>query len=267
MARRGKRVALWCVGVGMVVLGGLTVVCRERIAEEWYLWRLKKGNEEEQLQAMSRLADMRSSRAIPELLELSFPEIEEAIRFIAAHDHGEFPASAKAILRMGSDAVPVLLRVLEDDQRPREVRRSAVYALGAIGSPAAPSLIRLLEHGDLQVEIYAIAALSHMTRPKVNLDDEAKSRIVAAIVPKLEEDSPARRYAVDICFALGPEAMAAAPALRRLLRRLLDALDDKSADVLLHASAASALAKIRGQEDGDTQKKKKKKKKTRLPRF
>ena len=50
MAKRGKIVALSTVAVGVVVLVAAGIAAKERIREEWYLWKLERGNPDGPLQ-------------------------------------------------------------------------------------------------------------------------------------------------------------------------------------------------------------------------
>ncbi len=68
MAKRGKIFALSTVAVGVVVLVAAGIAAKERIREEWYLWKLEWGNPDEQVASMEKLGEMRSVRAVKPLV-------------------------------------------------------------------------------------------------------------------------------------------------------------------------------------------------------
>jgi len=69
MAARGRTIALWSAGLGVIVLLGGAVALRERILEEWHIHKLRTGNPEEARRAAEALGRMGSVRAVPALLE------------------------------------------------------------------------------------------------------------------------------------------------------------------------------------------------------
>jgi hypothetical protein len=69
MAARGKTIALWSAGLGVLVLLAGAVVLRERILEEWHIHKLRTGSPEEARRAAEALGKMGSVRAVPALLE------------------------------------------------------------------------------------------------------------------------------------------------------------------------------------------------------
>ena len=68
---RGKRVAT-CVGAAAVlVLAGTAIVLKDRIREQWYLYRLEHGDEEERERAAKTLGNMHSLGAVRILVRLA----------------------------------------------------------------------------------------------------------------------------------------------------------------------------------------------------
>ena len=76
--------------------------------------------------------------------------------------------SASELGLIGSkDAVPSLIKALQQDQDP-EVRVSAAEALGQIGlEDAVPALIKALQDEDIDVRLYAAWALERMGKDAV----------------------------------------------------------------------------------------------------
>ncbi len=68
MHRRGKVIALSTVAVGVVVLIATGFAAKDRIREEWYLWKLTSARPEVRATAALSLGRMRSVRAVPLLV-------------------------------------------------------------------------------------------------------------------------------------------------------------------------------------------------------
>ena len=69
MPRSGKRLALVAVIVGAFVAVALLFLSRDRVLEEWYVYRLSSGDEATRIHAAERLAELESVRAVPALVE------------------------------------------------------------------------------------------------------------------------------------------------------------------------------------------------------
>jgi len=65
--RRGKIVAMSTVVVGVVVLVAAGIVGKDRIREEWWIYKLQSGEPDDQVRAAKRLGDLASFRAMPVL--------------------------------------------------------------------------------------------------------------------------------------------------------------------------------------------------------
>ncbi len=48
MNPRGRRIALAAVALGLLTLAGAGLAFKDRLVEEWYLWKLESEDEEEQ---------------------------------------------------------------------------------------------------------------------------------------------------------------------------------------------------------------------------
>lgn len=66
--RHGKLIAQWSAVLGVAVLLACAVAFRDRIAEEWWLYKLESGDVEGQKVAAERLAESGSVRAVSYLL-------------------------------------------------------------------------------------------------------------------------------------------------------------------------------------------------------
>ena len=68
MTPRGRRIALAALALGLLTLAGAGFACRGWMVEEWWLWKLGSRHEEERQTAAKRLGELKSVRAIPNLL-------------------------------------------------------------------------------------------------------------------------------------------------------------------------------------------------------
>ena len=145
------------MAIGVVVVGAMVIVWagiafEEKLVEQWYLWKLDSGEEKEQELAAEKLGQMRSSRAIPRLVEIlrRAPKHQGAARSVAFSPEGSLALwdaatgellttighgvrshySFKALVRIGRPAVPALRRLLED--KDEGIRSLAVWALKEI---------------------------------------------------------------------------------------------------------------------------------------
>jgi HEAT repeat protein len=103
---------------------------------------------------------------------------------------------------------------------------TTLEALGPLASPAIPALIKGIQHGEVDVQVAAIAALR-----RIGLE-HAKGAIPALVdALKPQVDVRVRRAAADLLGRFGGDARAAVPALR-------DRLGDEDSEVRTRASEA-----------------------------
>ncbi len=130
---RGRTVALATAALGTAVLAGTAIASREWIAETWWIYRLDSSDPEKQLQAVQKLGEMRSRRAIPALVKLSASQnVRRALIRIG-------PEAISAFLKSDPDTyidfdedpdvLPVLVACL--DHPDAVVRRSAIRSMEA----------------------------------------------------------------------------------------------------------------------------------------
>ena len=154
--------------------------------------------------------DQQVERLIREL-----QDTDSDVRSIAAVTLGEIGPEAE-------EAVPILIKLLQDQDAEGFVRANAATALGKIGegaSKAVPALINALEDQDEWVRASAAMALGEI--------GESASKAVPALVNALQDqDKYVRRYATG---ALGKIGKATVPAL-------IQTLKDESINVPLFAT-------------------------------
>lgn len=68
MHSRSKTIPISTAVLGVAVLIAAGVAGKNRIREEWYIWRLEKGDEQEQMVAAEKLGKLRSVRAASRLV-------------------------------------------------------------------------------------------------------------------------------------------------------------------------------------------------------
>ena len=230
MTRRKKLAAVWVMTGGIAVLAGAGVALRRPALEQWCLWKLESGDPDEMHDAVRKLGELRSARAVPRLLD--------RIRMEEGGDKPPFGpqglwAFVLSLAAIDAAAVPALIRGLEDEDD--WVRQVSAHALGEIGPPAreaVPALLRLATDDSRYEEAVAARALGR-------IGDRAEE-VVPVLVEMLEEHGGyfTRAQAAEALGRFGDRARPAIPALTK-------ALEDNEA--LVHAAAAGALKNIRGE--------------------
>ena len=82
-ARQQKLVTLGFGVVGIAVLAGAAFVLREPLAEQYYLWRLESGDEEERKLAAEKLGEIGSLKSIPTLIAIFRRAPEQTFLYMA----------------------------------------------------------------------------------------------------------------------------------------------------------------------------------------
>jgi HEAT repeat protein len=157
-------------------------------------------------------------------------------------------AAANAVLRLGSAAVPALLRALwSEEPHPRRIALSLLGYMGEKARPAIPSMRKMLADKDATVRFFAVRALGGV---------HARSAI-PDLLPLLEgEDARLRQQTLGVLMQLNCEAETLVPLLIRWLRgedeerRLLAAqtLEDLGGEAV--PAIAALMAALRD-ENGD----------------
>ena len=161
---RGKLVAWYSVTLAVVVLAACGFVFRDAFVEEWYIRRLRSGDEKEVEAAAEKLVEVGSVRAVPYLLE-------------AFADHSSGSSTRKAVfcetalLRIseatGRATVPNLSRGLEHESKwVRLVSAECLGALGPQAKTALPALRKAQWDRDQHVGLIALWALNNVREGK-----------------------------------------------------------------------------------------------------
>lgn len=117
------------VVAGLVVLGVAGWALKERLWEEWWLYNLENGDEEDKRIAAQSLGDLRSVRAVLPLLQELRRQCVEASETSLDHEAGETPEGKtvfvvdveradsyqQPLVQIGEGALVQLIRALSDD--------------------------------------------------------------------------------------------------------------------------------------------------------
>jgi hypothetical protein len=129
--RRGKVVSWSCLVGGVVVLGLCLFAFRERILEEWYIYRLGSDDQAVRLVAAEWLGEKKSLRAVPKLVGLICgDEREQAFRMLPTRRSGEtgwrrrrlFTPLAYSLYLIGPNAMPLVKQALPAHARTESNR-------------------------------------------------------------------------------------------------------------------------------------------------
>lgn len=134
--RRGKVIAASTVAVGLAVLVAAGYAAMDRMCEEWYLWQLEEGDEQEQMIAAKKLGELKSARAASRLvaafrmnakkatkhsreqmsLRMDFRSARVYKGYIEVSDHGILWAQLlRLLMEVGKPATIGLLRGAADE--------------------------------------------------------------------------------------------------------------------------------------------------------
>ena len=116
---RGKLLAISVAAIGLALIAAAAVALRGRISEEYFLWKLEKGDPDEQVAAAEWLGNKRSVRAVPGIVGLFRKEV-------ASH----------VASKRGSDFI---ITFGNPDSHIGERARRLKKALVAVGKPAVAS--------------------------------------------------------------------------------------------------------------------------------
>jgi hypothetical protein len=125
MVRRGRRIAFLCGVLAAAVLAAGVLGFRQRLVEEWYLWKLGSEDRAESDFAASKLAALSSLRAVEPLLLAIRRRGPQAISFTEV---GKIPMSGDSPVQQS-----LLLPQME---------AYALYQLGARALPAIESALK-----------------------------------------------------------------------------------------------------------------------------
>ncbi|MBI4586854.1 MAG: hypothetical protein HY717_22805 [Planctomycetes bacterium] len=162
--RRGRAVAIAAATLGLATLAASGLLFKDRLAEEWWLWRLRSPDRAERERAAARLGELKSARAVPRLVELlvaeSVPEAEmsnqDQVFILAGQDRVQdgsigwsyvlFPLhyATRALMRIGPFADPQVLPLLTHEKK--HLRFHACTILGERCPGAVEAKIKGAEH-------------------------------------------------------------------------------------------------------------------------
>ncbi|HVR75357.1 MAG TPA: hypothetical protein VMT52_13560, partial [Planctomycetota bacterium] len=138
MAKRGKILTFSIASAGLVVLAAAGIVAWPRLEEEWWLHRLRTGDEGQRQSAAERLGSLGSMRALPEIVLAMrraganweepglLAQLNSGIRvrvvssWTREFDEALLPPDCTAYYRgtsaLGKPALPLLLKALAEEE-------------------------------------------------------------------------------------------------------------------------------------------------------
>ena len=173
---RKKAVLVSALVLGSIAFLVAVLALKGPVLEQWYLWRLESEDEEQRKVAATSLGDMKSRRAIPQLVEMfkrePFAETDPLTRDLR-------------VLRRTSKFTIETLKIA--NPFTRSIRRHLSYsgdALVKIGAPAVPHLNELLKESDEQVRQAAAEALNRVLPLHVPGQDPTTASLEAVFGPE-----------------------------------------------------------------------------------
>ena len=108
---RGKRTAMLSGAMALMVLVAAGIAMKDRIHEEYWIWRLRHSDSEwENVAAAKKLGELRSVRAVPEIVRAYY-----RLPPISGAGHTAPSEIRMALVQIGEPAVPALLSAITSD--------------------------------------------------------------------------------------------------------------------------------------------------------
>ena len=130
MAKRGKRAARWTLVAAVSVLGASAFAFRSTLLEYWYIAGLYSIEDGRRLECADKLADRKSLRAVPHLVDRIRADERETCSVSPPHGrradyrHGTVSLDplVHALYRIGPEALPKVAQLLAgEDQRLNDI--------------------------------------------------------------------------------------------------------------------------------------------------
>jgi hypothetical protein len=118
MPLRGKSSAAFTAALGIVTLAGSGLAFRERIREEWYIWKLNSADGVESELASRKLVGM-SPRVVGPLIDVIRRDKAEEVTFFVLEGTSReaigLTLKSYTLYKMGDKALPLIDKLLERD--------------------------------------------------------------------------------------------------------------------------------------------------------
>ncbi len=137
MAKRGKRAARWTLVAAVSVLGASAFAFRSTLLEYWYIAGLYSSEDGRRLECADKLADRKSLRAVPHLVDRIRADEREMCVWVRVHSEGDRVRSevdreevelrplVHALYRIGPETLPKVAQLLAgEDQRLNDVLKA-----------------------------------------------------------------------------------------------------------------------------------------------
>jgi HEAT repeat protein len=213
MTRSQKKATFAAAAVAAIALAGALWA---PITEQWYLWQLDSDELETSAAAATRLADIRSTRAVSPLLEM----LRER------SDHSDNDYIRESLVAIGAPAVQGLVLALQDpDSKFRFKTLSVLHRMGSVAKDSVPTIIRLLKRDDTQMVRWRAA--NALESVGLSMPQVASQ----ALLKTLQQEKDANVRGV-IAISLGKIR----PVAEEVLPAILHALKDKAPEARMGAA-------------------------------
>ena len=136
----GRRTAAIAAALSLAFLAGGAFLARDRLQAEYWIWKLGKSRGPDRQPALDRLVDLRSTRAVPYMIEsVRREEAKSVALWVGTGGKASRATPAVyALWRMGEAALPQIQAAVEDakDHRARWILRAL---LDRNGPPFVPA--------------------------------------------------------------------------------------------------------------------------------
>jgi HEAT repeat protein len=224
--RNGRRTAIAVAAIGVLTIVLAAFFGRDRISEEWWLWKLSKpSSDEERIAAMDRLGELCSARAVPVILDLL--QWRASDNFILSTPVTD--SAMQALDRIGTRVKAQFLRGLDDSHFwVHAFSIAQLEKFGPEAKEAVPLLVALAKSKNVLDQRNSIKAIGIIAP-----HDEAIPILVGFLVGDETQQLAAARALGDI----GPAANSALPRLKTLQENTMGGVLDE---------ASRAIQKIEG---------------------
>ncbi len=211
-----KKIAVWIIASSTAILLGAVFLSRNALLESWYVSRLDAASRETRIDAIRRLAVLRSAKAVPKLAQMLGAEEDpqvfaalEALEKIGPRAEAAAPAVVRVLLRpLPASTMPSPPSPAEKSVHERLVAASR-EALAAIGPRSIPHVLAGVSN-TLSHRGWSFDCPERAFRVLVNWIDESLNHLVSALK---NGDLPLREFASDVILSFGPTALETAVQL------------------------------------------------------
>jgi HEAT repeat protein len=233
--RNARTIAMWTVAVGVVVVVVTGIALKDRIREEYYLYKLEHGDDDEKVRALEWLGDHASEAAWVHMVDLhceAFPEFLGLALIRDVYAQPQLVTSAAAALESRARVCTAWVRAFERSLELSGAQYWAKLLAQILRTPSSSS-----PRSRLFAASTIVAALDR------RMPFGSNRELTIHLLLETLSTGDARRRVAD---AMAPSYRQELP--EDVVGALVTACDDQ--DDRVRRAAADALAKIQGSEPG-----------------